>query len=91
MVQARGRLRLPPEPVDEVRVPGELREQDLDGDGAVEHGVDAAVDLAHATGADPGLHPVAAAQLRCAHTVPSLIRCSPRYASRTCFAIGAAT
>ena len=62
--EARRRLRLAAEAVDELGVAGELREQHLDRDGAVEHGVHAAIDLAHAARADPGLHPVPAPEHR---------------------------
>ena len=72
VVQAGGGLRLAAEAVDEARIACELRQQDLDRDGAVEDGVDPAVHLAHAAGADPGFHPVPAAQHRSRSTTPSL-------------------
>ena len=46
------RLRLPPEPLDEGAVHGELGEQDLEGDGPVELAVHGAVHLGHATASD---------------------------------------
>ena len=74
MVQARRRLRLAAEPVDEVGVARELREQHLDRDGTVEDGVHASVHLAHAARADPGFHPIPTPEHRSVQRTPSLAR-----------------
>ena len=54
VVQSRRGLGLAAEALDEAGVARELGQQDLDGDRAVEDGVDAAVDLRHPAGPDPG-------------------------------------
>ena len=58
----RGRLRLPAEPPDEVRVVGELRREDLDGHGPAEHRILAVVDLRHAAVAELVLDAIASAE-----------------------------
>ncbi len=52
MLELGGDLRLPAEAADGVRVPGELRVEDLDRDVAVQGGLPGAVDRPHAAGAD---------------------------------------
>ena len=62
VVERRGRASLAAEPVDEPGIGGEGSVQDLDRDLAVEHGVMAEVDLAHASRRDPLGDPVAAVE-----------------------------
>jgi hypothetical protein len=62
LVQPGRGLRLAPEPLHEARVARELRMEHLDRDRAVEHRIEAAVDLRHATGADASFDLVAPAE-----------------------------
>src|SRR4029453_18612716 len=90
VVQAGRGLGLAPEALHELLVVGEAPVEHLDGDLASQVGVLGAVDVRHPSGADPTEHAVAlvdegvAGDLR--HPVPP-----PSSASRTDFAIGAAT
>ena len=52
MVQARDRLGFPLEPLAEIGIVGHMRQEHLDGDGAVQAGVGGLVDLAHAPSAE---------------------------------------
>ncbi len=48
-------LRFPLEPLLPLRVGGDMRGQDLDGDGPLQPGVGGCIDFAHAPGPDGGL------------------------------------
>ena len=60
--QVGGRLGLPAEPLDEGAVDGQLREQDLQGDGPVEQQVPGQVDLGHPAAGDVADELVAVAE-----------------------------
>ena len=62
MVQGRDGLRLTLEPGLELRVPGQVRAQQLDGNGPPQPRVDAAVDIRHASAADELAELIASAE-----------------------------
>ena len=55
MVQAGDRLRFALEALAEIGIVGDMRGQDLDGDGAVKASVGGFVDLAHPAGPEGGV------------------------------------
>ena len=64
VVQVGGALRLTAEPLDEARIGGELREQHLDGDGAVEQLIAGEEDVGHAAARDAAVQLVATVEHR---------------------------
>ncbi len=60
MVQAGGRLGFPLEPLAQIGIVGDVRQEHLDGDGTIQAGVERLVDLPHASSAELGLDLVGA-------------------------------